>query len=111
MSINGFYAVWFGDTNNRQVNGGVALLKDGHVQGGDSGYYYLGDYTVDGSNFAASLSVTKHNPSWQSAFGDAAAQYSLHITGIISDTGMNGTLSRQGYPKLPVGLKRIAELP
>lgn len=110
MSINGFYVVEFGDVNGKQVNGGVAALKDGRVQGGDSGYYYVGEYAVSGSNFTSSLNVVKHNPTWESAFGDTASQFTLQITGIVNSSVMTGTLVRSGYPKLPVKLKRTADL-
>ena len=112
------YVAEFGDVVTPGVlrNGGVVVLETGKVFGGDSGYYYLGSYEVDGkgSSFKATGKVVKHNPAWHDAFGDTAQQFDIEMTGTIGTNGIiTGHIKRLDKPNvsLPLRLTKKATLP
>ena len=65
--IEGLYVVEFGDVaiggqTYTYWNGGAAVLETNRIFGGDSGHYYLGNYTIKDSQFEATVKIVKHNP-------------------------------------------------
>jgi hypothetical protein len=48
-SVEGLYVVEFGDVQAQGIyrNGGVAVLETLRIFGGDSGYYYVGNFSVN----------------------------------------------------------------
>jgi hypothetical protein len=72
LQIEGLYVVEFGDVaiggqTYTYWNGGVAVLETNRIFGGDSGYYYVGNYTIQDSQFEATVKIVKHNPTWEDA--------------------------------------------
>ena len=72
--IEALYVVEFGDVaiggqTYSYWNSGVAVLETNRIFGGDSGHYYLGNYTIKDSQFEATVKIVKRNPTWQEAFG------------------------------------------
>jgi hypothetical protein len=114
QQIESLYVVEFGDVAGAGYrNGGVVILETNRVFGGDSGYYYLGDYEVFGHQFTASARVTKHNPVWANAFGDDAIQFEIRVFGLIKDEIILANMERVDRPgfSLPLRLIRRAALP
>ncbi len=114
QSLEALYTVEFGDIAGGAFrNGGVAILETLRVFGGDSGYYYLGDYSVAGEILTASVKVVKHNAMWANVFGDAATEFNIQINGVIREGSVTGFMERIGMPgvRLPVRLIRRADLP
>jgi hypothetical protein len=112
--IESLYVVEFGDVEGLGYrNGGVVILETARVFGGDSGYYYLGDYSVFGDRFEASVRITKHNPAWGNVFGDDAPQFDIRVLGNIEDENIVATMERVDRPglRLPLRLARKASLP
>ena len=56
--LDGFYSVEF--ITHLGPGGGVALLKDGRLRGGDAAMYYSGTYDVHGDKFTANIQVFGH---------------------------------------------------
>ena len=114
QGLEALYVVEFGDVAGIDYrNGGVAVLETNRVFGGDSGYCYLGDYSIFGDRFAASVRITKHNPVWANVFGDDAPEFDIHVLGIAKDDIIVATMERPDRPglRLPLRLKRKARLP
>jgi hypothetical protein len=114
MSVEALHIVEFGDVAGSGLrNGGVVVLETGRVFGGDSGYYYLGEYSVDGSKITADIAVVKHNPAWSNAFGDTAQRFKAHIVGRISGNVIQGHMERVDIPgtSLSVKLTHREDLP
>ena len=114
QQIESLYIVEFGDVAGFGYrNGGVVVLETNRVFGGDSGYFYLGDYSVFGDRFEASVQITKHNLTWVNAFGDAALQFNIRVSGNIVDDIIVATMERLDRPgfSLPLRLIRKASLP
>ena len=107
------YVVEFGDVSGPGYrNGGVAVLETNRVFGGDSGYYYLGTYTIKDGVLAATVGVTKHNPAWANVFGDYAGTFTLQMTGQLQGQNIVGMMQRVGTQiTLPVRLIWTAPLP
>jgi hypothetical protein len=109
----GLYVVEFGDVSDiappgTYRNGGVAvLLETNRVFGGDSGYYYVGDYSVYRESIVATIKIVKHDPNWSDAFGDTAESFTVKMqAGPMSAGVIEGSIERTDIPgvKLPVRL-------
>jgi hypothetical protein len=112
--IEALYTVEFGDFSGPGYrNGGVVILETARVFGGDSGYFYLGDYSVFGDRFEASVRITKHNPMWGNVFGDDAPQFDIRVLGNVENGSIIATMERTDRPGLglPLRLTRKAPLP
>lgn len=114
--IEALYVVQFGDiaTAGRTFqNGGVAVLETNRIFGGDSGYYYVGSYTVKDSQIEATVRIVKHNPTWGNVFGDAATSFTVRMQGTVNNGVMQGMMERTDRPamRLPVRLTWKEDLP
>ena len=112
--LEALYVVEFGDVCGIGYrNGGVAVLETNRIFGGDSGYHYIGEYSVFGDGFEASVRITKHNPSWVNAFGDDALQFEISVWGTIADGVIEAVMERIDRPglRLPLRLTRKVALP
>ena len=56
--LDGFYSVEF--ITHLGPGGGVVLLKDGKLRGGDAAMYYTGTYDVQADQFTATIQVFGH---------------------------------------------------
>ena len=45
--------------------------------GGDSGYYYVGEYSADEKTLRISAKIVKHDPTAEDAFGDRSATFTV----------------------------------
>lgn len=114
-SVEAMYQVKFGDIQapNQYVNGGVVVLETGRVFGGDSGYYYLGEFNINQDNITVKAIIEKHDPTWHSAFGDNSLKFGITVNAKIKAGVIEGYMIKDGasQQKLPIRLKRIASLP
>ena len=86
QQLEALYVVEFGDVAGFGYrNGGVVVLEANRIFGGDSGYYYIGEYSIFGDRLEACVRITKHNPLWINAFGDDALQFQIEVSGRIRD--------------------------
>ena len=83
----GVYLVSFGDVAapGKFINGGVVMLDTLKVYGGDSGYYYTGNYSVNGDKISADVRIEKHNPGWVDAFGTGLKSFKIKLEGTRVD--------------------------
>ncbi len=66
--MNGFYSVNFKLPEEIEGSGGVVVLLNGKVYGGDSSYSYHGTYHADGARLTASIRVSPFNEFLKSIF-------------------------------------------
>lgn len=106
--LAGFYTARFGDATSGQQNGGVAVLVNGRVLGGDSGYSYAGLYARADDRIEAELDVEAHMPGWQSAFGISLPKFKVRLEAAVINGNLRGHMWRPEAPalKLPVVLTR-----
>jgi hypothetical protein len=110
------YVVEFGDValgGQQYWNAGVAVFETNRIFGGDSGYYYVGNYSVKGSQIDAQVKVVRHNPNWESAFGDASDSFNIKIQGTVNNGVIQGQMEQLDRPglRLPVRLTWKENLP
>ncbi|WP_186085985.1 GrlR family regulatory protein [Burkholderia gladioli] len=71
--------------------GGIVLLRDGQISGHDTDdqYRYEGEYKyVESSGFLiAEIKVSANRPDAKSVFGTSAGEFSLSLTGRLSQDG------------------------
>jgi hypothetical protein len=96
---NGIYHVKFSSSMGK-FGEGLAVFKDGKVNGGDQGYLYIGSY--DGSNpssVTAKLKIKRWNASWESIIGNIP-EFELSLTGTTAPDGNSFSVTGKS-PAIP----------
>lgn len=108
--VDGFWTVQFQGVQGG--GGGVAVFNKHKVQGGDSGYTYLGTYEESGNNVKAKIKVSNFSPGFPNVMGHQG-DFELEFSGTVNGDVMNVTANLVGAPnmKLQAQLKRKAALP
>jgi hypothetical protein len=108
------YVLEFGDIYNRTIkNGGIAVLETNRIFGGDSGFYYLGTYSVSGDQIFAKVHVTNYNSLVSDVWGLGVKKFDLTINGKINGKLIEGEMSLDNNSnlKLFVRFTKMEELP
>jgi hypothetical protein len=58
----GIYQIRFSGGSAYNFGEGIGVLKDGAINGGDSGFVYHGSYRIEDSHVSAKISVKRLNP-------------------------------------------------
>ena len=82
---------------------GVVVLNNGKLLGGDAGYYYTGEYTIDGGSFQGVIDVIRFDGSSISVFGDID-EISLSFSGSINEFEFSATASTPVSPGLQMSV-------
>jgi len=80
--IDGLWTLEF--STPRLFGAGVVVCEDGRVLGGDAGYYYTGDYQMDGDKIGAKIDVVRFEPNSISVFGNMP-RFQLILTGSVTE--------------------------
>jgi hypothetical protein len=114
-SVEALWLIKFGDyeSPNEAQNGGVIVFESGRCLGGDSGFAYVGNYTVTGNEFKASVKITRYNDAVGSVFGPDVTEAIVNVTLNRNDQAMLGqmTMDNNSDLILPIFLTRFSELP
>lgn len=105
-SIEGLWTVEFQTKGGE--NGGVAVLEGGRIRGGDSGYYYVGRYTLSGETVSGDVQAEHYHGPSVTAFGDQATKFSLTIAGKLSTNRnqITGTVERANFGQVQFRMTR-----
>lgn len=76
------YAVKFPAASSYNFGEGIAVFKDGNINGGDLAYFYRGSYYISNSTVTAKLRVKRWNPAVASIFG-SFPEFDLDLNGHI----------------------------
>jgi T3SS negative regulator,GrlR len=90
---------------------GVIVLKDGHVFGGDSGRYYIGTFTAQGTKVDGHLRITWYSGARATAWGDEADVVDAKVAGDVGPNTITGKVSRSGHHDLDFRMTKRADLP
>jgi hypothetical protein len=103
MVVEGFWTMRF---EGPQVAGtGVVMMKANKLYGGESGFYYIGNYEVDGNIFKARIAVKNFDPKMPSGFG-IKGDYEMDVSGVVKDdSNMTGTAMITGAPQYNIGIR------
>jgi len=83
VSLEALWTVQF-EIPGGNLNGAVVVLKSGRIYGGDSGYYYLGSYTISGDTISGDVQATHYHGPGRTAFGDETASFSVQLSGKVN---------------------------
>jgi hypothetical protein len=95
------------------VGGGVVVLTKGRIFGGDTSFYYIGSYTLEGAVLRARVTVRKFLAEAVSIFG-IEGDYELDLTGTVQGDVIEGKAvlaDTRAVAGLVVRLTKRGELP
>ena len=111
MSIDG---IWTGEVYGPfgWDNGGIFVLENGRILGGDNRQYSLGTYSLSGNDMKAELLVHYYGPP-RTVFGEAKEEFTTEIVGTWREDEINGTICRPDKPQfdLQIRMTKRLELP
>lgn len=99
-------------SNMNFLGAGVVVFETGRVFGGDSQYYYIGDYQIKNGMLEGSIEVTHYSGEPWSIFG-ILTNFRLNISGQPNKKtfDLRGYLVEDPTKKIQIRLTRRAELP
>jgi hypothetical protein len=108
--VDGFYLMQLETIQG--AGGGVIILSKNRVLGGDTGFYYVGQYEQQGQSLTARVTVRKFLDNVQSIFG-IAGDYDVNLTATVEGNVINGKAVIPGHPEasLIVRLTKRSDLP
>jgi hypothetical protein len=102
MQIDGFWVVRF---TAAQVSGsGVVVFTNGRLFGGETGFYYIGNYDTDGNIVKARVMVRHFDPAVPSGFG-ISGDYELDVSVVLRDAELVGTAVVPDHPQYSLGIR------
>jgi hypothetical protein len=111
--VEGLYIVHFGIPTF--YGSGVIVLETERFFGGDSMYYYVGDYKVNGNAITGRGKVVLHTaiPNVPTIFGDVTGAFNVELNGVIGNDRIDGSMRRPDIPaiNLPIVLSFRERLP
>jgi hypothetical protein len=110
MALDALWTVDF-EVRGGSVNGGVVVLKTGHILGGDSSRYYVGTFKEDGKKLEGQLRIAWYSGARETVWGDDASAIDVRLMGEGGPNTIVGTMSRVGYPEVPFFMVKLVELP
>jgi hypothetical protein len=93
--MDGLWTAEFGSSTG-MFGGGAAVFREGKILGGDATYYYVGEYTLDGNTFRATLRVFPFIEGATSVFMTVGRDVTLDLAGSLTD---DGRAIAQGQPR------------
>jgi hypothetical protein len=112
LSIEALWSAVFSDESGPHTSGGVILLQQGHLHGGDNNYHYEGTYRIDGDQIELHLTATHFHGGRNHIAGDRDA-FGLSLAGPLDEQTMElcGELDDDSAKKVTARLQRVAEVP
>ena len=109
--MNGIFHVTFKSSMGHGGEG-LAVVKDGAVNGGDTGYLYQGSLSEADSQISGTLQISRWNRASVSIFGPLE-RFALELTGMVDAANDGFTVAGgvAGQPGLKITIRgrRIAE--
>lgn len=106
---NGLYKVEFNVLTGR--GGGVVVLQDGVLRGGDGVLFYVGRYSQDGGQVSAEVHTQRHAApdQGQSLFGRDAVKLHLEGTGDDDSAELRGMAVEAPDVQFQAWLTRLSD--
>jgi hypothetical protein len=83
---------------------GIMVLTDRRLLGGDAGYYYSGEYTVEDHHIAGRAEIVRFDRNSLSVFGNMDS-FTLDFSGEISEGSIVGVASLTDQPGLKAQIR------
>jgi hypothetical protein len=100
MGIEGLWTIQFRHSL-KDFGAGVLVFTNHKVLGGDAGFWYSGDFSIDQENASGQVLVARFVPNYPSVFGDIN-QFELIFKLRFNEHSFKGTASMVGNPKLMI---------
>ncbi len=92
MTEHGLWSMEFLDRRGEVVSGGIAVLENGKLLGGDSAYYYAGTYSLASDRkVRARLSIKHFAGAGHSIFGPMKA-FEVEAEGVLAESISIGSI-------------------
>ncbi len=86
--------------------GGAVVFRDGRIMGGDSTYYYTGEYSLRGNTLNITLTVSPFIEGAESVFKTVGREFTLDLVGSLIGQGRAIAQGHpRGMPELNFGVK------
>jgi hypothetical protein len=109
---SGIFHVTFSSPLTRVSGEGLAVIKDGTINGGDLAYLYSGTFILAASSISSSLRVKQWNARATSVFGPLK-EFSLTLTGTASPDGnsfaVSGSMVENPQSTISIDGRRLAD--
>lgn len=102
--IEGLWTVQF--VGVQGDGGGVVVFTNGKVLGGDTGYTYIGTYSVVDNAVSAQVKVSNFMPTIPNVLG-LRGDFELQIKAPLSGTSIQGSMSLVGMPGAGIAVKLV----
>ncbi len=108
--IDGLWTAEFG-SNTGGFGGGVVVIQNGKLMGGDGGHFFSGEFKLIDKTFQAKINVSPFIDDYSSMFNTQNQPFTLDLAGsLINEREMKG----QGYvleqPRFQFGVKLIKRI-
>jgi hypothetical protein len=94
--MDGLWTAEFGSSAGVYGSGVVVFFQDGRIVGGDSWYFYLGTYQLDGNSLQATIDVSNFVEGVENVFKAMGRRFTLELVGTL---GAEGRVIAQGHPR------------
>ncbi|HSZ61461.1 MAG TPA: GrlR family regulatory protein [Terriglobales bacterium] len=102
MALDGLWIVQF--TGKNILGSGVTVFNNGKVFGGETGFYYIGTYEIDGKVVKARVVIRNFDPAIASGFG-IVGDYEMDVSAMLQDNQMTGTAMITNQPQHSLGIR------
>lgn len=110
--IEALWSVEFKMSATQVTGAGVVIFESQRIFGGDSNYFYTGDYSLDGNDLTANIKVTHYNGEANNVFGTGREIVSLNVKGTLEDNSFTASAYMIDESKsIDVILTKRSELP
>jgi len=103
--MNGLWTAEFG-TSNGMFGGGVVTFENGKISGGDSWYYYVGEYSLNGRILRATLRIVPFIEGAETVFKTVGREVTLELEGnLVDENHATGQGRAREVPDIKFGVK------
>lgn len=107
---NGLYNIRV-ESGGRSVNGGIVMMRDGSILGGDAFFYYVGNYSAVGAEWTGELVTRQHTRSADAVQVFGGADVKVSLSGNAADRSVEGRATVADLNKdFRLTLRLIADL-
>ena len=100
--IEGLWAVQYVGLEGN--GGGVVVFVNGRVLGGDTGYTYVGTYTIQNNTLRARVKVSNFLPGIPNVLG-LQGDFDLEINASVGDNLIQGAMALVGRPGAGIAVR------
>ncbi len=104
MTMEGLWTVKF--TAGQLSGSGVVVFSDGKAFGGETGFFYVGTYEVDGNIVKARVMIRNFDPAISSGFG-IPGDFEMDVSAVMQGDAMTGTAVVTDHPQYSLGIRLV----